>query len=244
MANRADDLIEIYSETKSNGSGPFSPAFSISEQETISNLTEDIRTRKNVIFYSPPHHARFFLTLESVLPIASECHKHVIIVLRDPKQIEDKFPQIRTNIHYVEDLNLDHPFLTLDLCHFNQNPTYRNHNESDISKSPIQKSTKYLPLSSMIGTFIRKFPFITKDMIPELALTMQLDPMDLLRAVSSVASVIVCTYEDVFAFHPLQPSIFKSLIDIEQSIVIYDDCHLLSDFVQCIFSFQLTTDNI
>ena len=62
-------------------------------------------------------------------------------------------------------------------------------------------------MSTMIQTLIRKFPVITGDMIPELAQTKHLDPMELLSAISSAASVIVCSYEDVFAFHPLQPSV-------------------------------------
>ncbi|MHA1519021.1 MAG: hypothetical protein ACTSRK_02445 [Promethearchaeota archaeon] len=254
MANRVDDLITGFSDTKSRISGMHSPSIPFSDQETILNLTEDIRTRKNVILYSPPHHDRFFLSLEAVLPIASEFHKQIVIVLRNQKQIRTKIlPQIHNFVQQLEDPQNLQPFLTLDLCQFSHSPIYRAqnaHKTSPRSNSPIpsnetnKKTTASLPISSMVQNFIRKFPVISGDMIPDLALTKNIDPIELLRTVSRVASVIVCTYEDVFAFNPLQPSIFKSLIDVEKSIIVYDDCHLLTDFVQQNFSFNLAINEI
>ncbi len=244
MANRVDDLITGFSETKSHISGIFSPSIPDSEQETILNLTEDIRTRKNVIFYSPPHHARFFLALEAALPLVSEFHKQIVIILKDPKQMGNILPHIRTYIHSMEESHQYQPFLTLDLSQFGKNPVFRNKHSPGNAKPPVQESSASLPISSMIQTLIRKFPVITGDMIPELSQTKHLDPIELLSAISSAASVIVCSYEDVFAFHPLQPSIFKSLIDVEQSIVVYDDCHQMSDFVQSTFSFHFTLDEL
>lgn len=251
MANRVSDSISILPSWKPSYAQSLPESCSYAELDIVRELAEDFRTQKNSILYSPPEFDRFSYAFESGLPLALEYHKKLVFIVRNEYRKQALLKVIRAHLTDFENSGQEHPFLALDLTgfaeHHNEIPS--NHstnafiqlqieeNEFQIDRKPSPLNLNKNQISKIQSSILDKSP-PSWEMLNNLAQELDIPLLSFLSQLITSAHIIICSYDDVFSFHPLQPSLFKNLLTIDQSIPIFDDCHLLQNYVKESFSFR------
>ncbi|MHA1795338.1 MAG: hypothetical protein ACTSUK_04445, partial [Promethearchaeota archaeon] len=240
----------------------------LEEENLIQSLQMDLHSRKNIIFYASTPRSSLGLSLQAALPVAIQNHQQLVCVLHSSIQ-KSEILEIFTHIydHSFPRLQIG-DFRGINQLFSTNQLNYASILSSSTSSSPSASSVPPLCQadSSSDGHNINSF-FKLQGGLEELwnlennSSYFQYTSLPIIKdfyqnngthwPLKSFLSeliphfhVIFVSYSDVFTFHPYKPGFFHEFVSIDQSLLIFEDCHYLPQFLLNKYSIEISVKEI